>query len=212
MVFSFSVFFKSLVLDFHASRAAVSFAFSLFNIMGALLIPCTGMLIDRFGAKRVILVFPLLYGLVLCSPRWWGSGLWQLYLLFTVLGIAMASGPAPVPYGVVISHWFNRHRGLALGLSMMGIGIGSVVVPILAQHLITIVGWRAVFAIFGAAALLLPLPVIAGLLQNDPEQPGLQPDGDAENQESKLQSQDQQGLTWDQIWHTPAFRDPICIF
>ena len=55
MIFSFSVFFKSLVEDFHASRAAVSFAFSLFNTVGALLIPCIGMLIDRFGAKRVIL-------------------------------------------------------------------------------------------------------------------------------------------------------------
>src|SRR5258705_6463683 len=119
MVFSFSVFFKSLVLDFHAIRAAVSFAFSLFNIVGALLIPCTGMVIDRFGAKRLILVFTLLYGLVLCSALWVGSSLCQLYLLFPILGVAMASGPAPVPYGVVISHWFNRHRGLALGLSMM---------------------------------------------------------------------------------------------
>ena len=95
MVFSFSVFFKSLVLDFHASRAAVSFAFSLFNIVGALLIPCTGMVIDRFGAKRVILVFTLLYGLVLCSAPWVGSSLWQLYLFFTLLGIAMASGLHP---------------------------------------------------------------------------------------------------------------------
>src|SRR5580704_16668224 len=134
MVFSFSVFFKSLVLDFHASRAAVSFAFSLFNTIGALLIPCTGMIIDRFGAKRVILGFTLLYGLVLCSSLWVGSSLWQLYLLFTILGVAMASGPAPVPFGVVISHWFNRHRGLALGLSVMGIGIGSVVVRVLVQH------------------------------------------------------------------------------
>jgi MFS family permease len=50
-VFSFSVFFKSLVLDFHASRAAVSFAFSLFNLVGALWLPCTGVLIDRFGAS-----------------------------------------------------------------------------------------------------------------------------------------------------------------
>src|ERR1700751_74139 len=82
MVFSFSVFFKSLVLDFHASRAAVSFAFSLFNIVGALLIPCTGMFIDRFGAKPVILASTLLYALVLCSALWVGSGLWQLYLLF----------------------------------------------------------------------------------------------------------------------------------
>jgi len=212
MVFSFSVFFKSLVLDFHASRATVSFAFSLFNIVGALLIPCTGMLIDRFGAKRIILVSTLLYGLALCSALWVGSSLWQLYLLFTILGVAMASGPAPVPYGVVISHWFNRHRGLALGLSMMGIGIGSVVVPILAQHLITLVGWRAAFAIFGAAVLLLPLPVIAALLQNDPGQRGLQPDGDEKTQISKLQSQDKQGLTWHEIWHTPAFWTLICIF
>ena len=143
MIFSFSVFFKSLVVDFHASRAAVSFAFSLFNTVGALLIPCIGMLIDRFGAKRVILLFTLLYGLGLCSALWVGSALWQLYLLFAMLGVAMASGPSPVPYGVVIAHWFNRHRGLALGLSMMGIGVGSVVVPILTQRLIAGFGWRA---------------------------------------------------------------------
>ena len=110
LVFSFSVFFKSLVVDFHANRAAVSFAFSLFNVVGALWLPGTGVLIDRFGAKRVILVSTLLFGLVLCSALWVGSNLWQLYLFFAVLGIAMSSGPAPVPYGVVISHWFNRHR------------------------------------------------------------------------------------------------------
>jgi MFS family permease len=212
MVFSFSVFFKSLVLDFHASRAAVSSVFSLFNIVGALLIPCTGMVIDRFGAKRVILAFTLLYGLVLCSARWVGSSLWQLYLLFTILGVATASGPSPVPYGVVISHWFNRHRGLALGVSMMGIGIGSVLVPIVAQRLITSFGWRAAFAIFGAAVLLLPLPVIAALLQNDPAQRGLRPDGDHENQLTQLHSQNKQGLTWNEIWHSPTFWILISIF
>jgi len=73
MVFSFSVFFKSLVLDFHASRAAVSLAFSLFNIVGALWLPGTGMLIDRFGGKRVILGSSLVYGLVLGSALSVGS-------------------------------------------------------------------------------------------------------------------------------------------
>jgi MFS family permease len=212
MVFSFSVFFKSLVVDFHASRAAVSFAFSLFNFVGALWLPGTGVLIDRFGAKRVIIPATLLYGLVLISGLRVGSSLWQLYLFFTVLGIAMASGPAPVPYGVVISHWFNRHRGLALGLSMMGIGIGSIVVPMLAQRLITMFGWRMAFAIFGAAVLLLPLPVIAALLQNDPRQRGLRPDGDERNQVSHLPRQDKQGLTWHEIWHSPSFWTMICIF
>jgi MFS family permease len=124
----------------------------------------------------------------------------------------MASGPAPVPYGVVISHWFNRHRGLALGLSMMGIGIGSVAVPILAQRLITSFGWRATFAIFGAAVLLLPLPILAALLQNDPAERGLQPDGDEKNLLSPLPPQDKQGMTWHQIWHSPTFWILISIF
>jgi MFS family permease len=212
MVFSFSVFFKSLVVDFHANRAAVSFAFSLFNAVGALLIPCIGMLIDRFGAKRVILLFTLLYGIGLCSALWVGSALWQLYLLFTALGVAMASGPSPVPYGVVISHWFNRYRGFALGLSMMGIGVGSVVVPILTQRLIASFGWRTAFAIFGGAVILLPLPVLAALLQNDPEQHGLLPDGDEKSPVSRVEPQEKQGLTWHEIWHSSAFWMLICIF
>ena len=212
LVFSFSVFFKSLVVDFHANRAAVSFAFSLSNVVGALWLPGTGVLIDRFGAKRVILVSTLLFGLVLCSALWVGSSLWQLYLFFAVLGIAMSSGPAPVPYGVVISHWFNRHRGLAMGLSMMGIGIGSVVVPMLSQRLIAIFAWRMTFAIFGAAVLLLPLPVIAALLQNDPRQRGLQPDGDETVRDSSLPPQNKQGLSWREIWHSPTFWILICIF
>jgi MFS family permease len=211
-VFSFSVFFKSLVEDFHASRAAVSFAFSLFNFLGALWLPGTGWFIDRFGAKRVILASTLLFGLVLCSALWVGSGLWQLYLFFTILGVAMASGPAPVPYGVVISHWFNRHRGLALGLSMMGIGIGSIVVPMLAQHLIAMFGWRMAFAIFGAAVLLLPIPVIVAFLQNDPGERGLQPDGDEQIRDSSPPLQDKQGLSWREIWHSPTFWILIFIF
>jgi MFS family permease len=212
LIFSFSVFFKPLIVDFHASRSSVSFAFSLFNLVGALSIPCTGMVIDRFGAKRVILAFTLVYGLLLCSALWVGSSLWQLYLFFIVLGVAMASGPSPVPYGVVISHWFNRHRGLALGLSMMGIGIGSVAVPIIAQRLITIFGWRTAFAMFGVAVLLLPLPVIAALLQDDPEELGLRPDGDEKHPLSILAPQDKEGLSWREIWHSPTFWILICIF
>jgi MFS family permease len=212
IVFSFSVFFKSLAVDFHASRAAVSFAFSLQNTVGAVWIICTGFLIDRFGAKRVLLVSTLLYGLVLCSALWVGTSLWQLYLLFAVVGVALASGPAPVPYGVVISHWFNRHRGLALGLAMMGIGIGSLAVPILAQRLIAMYGWRITFAIFGGATLLLPLPILAAFLQNDPAQRGLRPDGDEEDQVSPLPQQNKQGLSWHEIWHKPTFWIMICIF
>jgi len=211
-VFSFSVFFKSLAGDFHASRAAVSFSFSLFNFVGALWLPGTGALIDRFGARRVILVSTLLFGLVLCSAWWVGGSLWQLYLFFSVLGIAMASGPAPVPYGTVISHWFDRRRGLAMALAMMGIGIGSIVVPILVERLIAAHGWRITFIVFGVAVLLLPLPLLYAWLEDDPSQRGLHPDGDVQAGNSRPPSQDQPGDHWREIWHSPTFWNLVCIF
>jgi MFS family permease len=212
VVFSFSVFFKPMVADFHASRAAVSFAFSLANTMGALSIPCVGMVIDRFGAKRLIVVSTFFYSLVLCAALWVGVSLWQLYLFYALLNIAMTAGSAPVPYGVVISHWFNRYRGLALALAMMGIGIGSVVLPILAERLIAMFGWRSTFAIFGGAVLLVPLPVLAAGLQNDPEQRGLQPDGDERATLLHVQPQAKTGMNWHEIWHSPTFWQLLCIF
>ncbi len=209
-VFSFAVFFKSLVHDFHASRAAISFAFTLHNVVGALCLTVTGRLIDRFGARRIIVVSTALYGLVLLSAAGLGGSVWPFYVFYAVLGLA-DSGSSPVSFGVVISHWFNRRRGLALGLMMIGIGIGAVVVPVLAQKLIAMFGWRMAYAAFGGAVLLLPLPVIATLLVNDPAERGLLSDG-ACVQRLRQPSTEKQGLSWREIWHHPTFWLMVCIF
>jgi MFS family permease len=209
-VYSFGIFFKSLVTDFHASRASVSFAFTLFNVVAALSVPMTGWLIDRFGARRVILPATVIYAVILLLGMSLGSSIWQFYLFYAALGLA-SSGTNPVPYGVVVSHWFNRRRGLALGLMMLGIGIGAIVVPVVAQRLIATFGWRMAYAVLGCAVLLLPLPVITALLQDDPAQRGLLPDGD---QVTSLSSQPKntQGLSWPEIWHSPTFWLMICVF
>jgi cyanate permease len=112
----------------------------------------------------------------------------------------------------VISHWFNRYRGLALALSMMGIGVGSVVVPVLAERLIAMFGWRSAFAVFGGAVLLVPLPVLAGWLENDPAQRGLLPDGDEKAAVPHLPAQARTGMSWREIWHSPTFWLLLCIF
>ena len=212
LVFSFSIFFKPLVDHFHASRAAVSLAFSLFNFIGALWLPATGVLIDRFGPRRVILVSTIFFGLILGSALWIGTALWQLYVLFSILGIAMTSGPAPVPHAALISRWFDRRRGLALSLSMMGIGAGSIVIPILSQRLISAYNWRIAFAIIGAAVLLLPTPAIAAFLKDDPAQLGLHPDGDIFAGVRTSSQQNTVGLTWHEIWHNRTFWLLVCIF
>jgi len=210
-VFSFGIFFKSLVPEFHASRAAISFAFTLHNVIGAMCAPLVGRLIDRFGARRVILPATATFALILISGRALGTSIWQFYLFYAALGLIGIS-MSPIPYGVVVSHWFNRRRGLALGFMMLGVGLGAIVAPLLAQRLIAAFGWRMAYVIFGFMILLIPLPVVAALLENDPAQRGLLPDGVQPKQGASERQSEIQGLTWHEIWHSPTFWLLICAF
>src|ERR1700682_2757101 len=109
-------------------------------------------------------------------------------------------GAARLPDGVGVSHSFNRHRGLALGFMMLAVGLGGITAPLLAQRLIAAFGWRMAYAIFGFIILLIPLPVIAAFLVNDPAQRGLLADGVEPRQTSSERQLERQGLTWAEIW------------
>ena len=208
-VYSFGVFLKPLVHEFHASRAAISFAFMLHNVVGALLLPAMGRLIDRVGPRRVILALTTMFGLALLSALWIGGGIWQLYVFYTALGVTLSAGPGPVPYGVVISHWFNRRRGLALGLVGLGIGIGAIAIPLLSQRLIVELGWRMAYAVFGGAMLVISLPLVARFLRNDPSECGLLADGADIAAEARASNE---GLSWAQIWRSADFWLMIVVF
>ena len=204
VVLAFGVFFKSLSQDFHASRSAVSLAFTLHNVIGALCTPLFGRLIDRVGARRVILIGTPIFGLILLSSVMLGSRIAFLYLFYVALGLVSGS-TSPVPYGVVVSHWFDRRRGLALGLMAIGLGLGAIFMPLLAQRLIATFGWRTAYATFGGAALLLSMPVVASCLKDDPKQKGLHPDGTVAAHMAPQDTQHNQGLSWHETWHHPTF-------
>jgi MFS family permease len=88
---------------------------------------------------------------------------------------------------------------------MMGIGLGAIFAPLLAQRLIALFGWRIAYMVFGFIVLLIPLPVVAALIENDPAERGLLPDGDESRQQASEQHAENQGLTWHEIWHSPTF-------
>jgi MFS family permease len=94
---------------------------------------------------------------------------------------------------------------------MLGIGVGAIIVPVLAQRLIATFGWRMAYAVLGCAVLFLPLPVITYLLQDDPAQRGLLPDG-AQVTPLSLNPKNTQGLSWPEIWHSRTFWLMICVF
>jgi MFS family permease len=122
-VFSFPVFLKPLMQEFHAGRAAVSLAFTLHLLVGALSNPLAGWLIGRYGTRKVILPAAAIFGVLLLSTTAFSANLWRLYIFYAALGFVIP-GLGPLPYGCVVSHWFDRRRGLALGLMMVGIGSG----------------------------------------------------------------------------------------
>ena len=175
-VFSFSVFLKTLTQDFHATRAAISLGFTLHNLVSAFTAPFAGRLIDRFGSRRVILPTTVIFGLVLLLSLFFTRTLWQLYL-FYMLGGFFGCGTGPVAYGSTVTRWFDKRRGLALAIMMLGIGVGATLMPPVVQRVIATFGWRAAFALYGCAVLVIALPVVNAFLKNSPTEMDLFADG-----------------------------------
>ena len=193
IVYSFSVFIKPLTQELHSNRASISFAFTLANLMQSISSPLVGRLADRFGARRVILTTSTIFALLLISAPLLLAKLWSFYVFYGLLGF-VGTGAAPIPYGKVISRWFDRRRGLALGLTMFGIGSGAILMPALAQRLIALLGWRSTYTVMGLLVLAVSLPVVGLFLKQSPEELGLLPDGAYRKAAQKQNSEE--GLTW----------------
>lgn len=204
VVYSFGIFLKPLAHDFHTGRAAISFAFSLHNIAVAVGAPLAGWLTDRFGARKVILPSTAVVGIVLLSSGFSSSRIWQLYAFFALVGLFEA-GAGPVPYGKVVSHWFDRRRGLALALMIMGFAFGALVLPPFAQYLIAMGGWRLAYRTMGAASLLIALPLVACILKERPEALNLLPDGAPAMPSEHFPKAAETGLSRRDALHTSAF-------
>ena len=201
-VYSFSVFFKPLMQEFHVGRAAISLAFTLKLVTAALCAAPVGWLTDRFGTRRVILTGTAIFGLVLLANRLFSGNIAQFYCFYVILGLTLQT-VGPIPYGSLVSHWFDRARGLALGLTMLGIGLGAVIMPSLAQTLIARCGWSTAYSILGASVLVC-WPVVALVLKEKPEDLGLQPDGALAKMDA-IKKEVRQGLPAREAWRSQDF-------
>lgn len=204
IVYSFGVFIKPLTQELHASRASISFLFTLAALVQSISSPLAGRLADRFGARRVILVSTIIFALLLVFSHLLPPNLWNFYAFFGVLGF-VGSGPAPIPYVKVISRWFDRHRGLALGLAMFGIGAGAILMPALAQKLIAMFSWRAAYLVIGLLILMVSVPLVACFLKESPEEIGLLPDGAIAARNATQQQGSEEGLTWREARRNATF-------
>jgi MFS family permease len=157
-VYTFAVFVKPLSAAFGWNREAISLGFGLAAITLGLVSPLLGRWIDRFGPRRIILPCMTMYGCAIISLAQLHSQLWQFYLTCIVLGV-VGNGAAHLAYSRSISTWFQRRLGMALAFVMVGAGLGAMILPVVAQAIISRSGWRAAYLSLGCLALLLGLPL-----------------------------------------------------
>jgi MFS family permease len=153
--YCFGVFLKPIGLEFHVSHAAMSALFSMITAISFFAAPFTGKIADRYGPRPVVVIGALLLG----SGMILTAHVHSFALLFLTYGVGLGGAVACtyIPSVSAVGQWFKKHRDVALGLTISGIGCGTLVAAPLSAMLIERHGWRTAFEIFGwgGAALLL---------------------------------------------------------
>ena len=158
-VFAFGVFLKPVTQDLHVGREFFSTGLILTSILTALGTLPLGTLLDRWGVRRVLVVGLILYSLGVAAYALMTAAPTMMYLAFGLAGIFGCIG-SPVPYGVAISLWFDRLRGLAIGVAMAGVGLGVAIVPQIAEFYIRHFGWRTAYLMLALTVFVIAwLPV-----------------------------------------------------
>jgi MFS family permease len=166
-IFTFSVFLRPVSDDLHIGRSVLAGALVWGGVTSALCSPLAGMLLDRFGARRVLMTGVVLFAAATAMQSIMTAWVAGIYMLFVLRGLG-AAGPSPPAFAFVITRWFDRQRGLALGIALSGVGLGTAIVPPIAAYLIGAYGWRAAYVGVGATILILGgLPI--ALLIREPD-------------------------------------------
>jgi MFS family permease len=201
--FTVSLFIDHIVADLGISRSVVSLIYGVATLTASLLLPITGRLVDRYGARRMIVVDALTFGLaiMLLSQM---SGPWSLLGMFLMVRF-LGFGSMQLISNTVIAQWFVRRRGLAMGIAGQSLAISLIIYPALSKLLIDELGWRMAWVALGALALAIMLPAGWLFFRDRPELYGLVPDGNAPTAEELETLRQEEHWTLAEARRTPIF-------
>ena len=178
---SFGPSFKPMLLDYDTSRGALSVAMSLNQLFYGLAGPLTGWLTDRYGARAVIIMSTVVMTVGIIGTSL-APNLWVLYVAYGVFTGLGFSGSTTIPFSALLTRWFHRKAGMALGISTAGTPVGHVIIVPAGMYIILVAGWRWAYLVLGAIIALVIFPLAWRLVRPDPRQMGLLPDGDTQAQ------------------------------
>ena len=175
---SFSVFIDPLVERFCWSHGDISLAYAIAFIAGMPAVMIMGWLGDRFGARFLMIgaSFLISAGTLLMGRI---SELWQFYVLYGLFVGSMGHAAFTVLLPVIVTRWFHRHMGLALGIYWAALGAGPMIFAPLFRWLIDTRGWEETFTVVGIGLGVILL-AFSALIHSRPQDKGLRPYGAAD--------------------------------
>jgi MFS family permease len=206
------VFYKPLQEELVSSGAiAAGEAQSMIATSGALTFllagffsPVAGFLVQRRSLRLLMTLGCIILGVGLLLHAQAANPL-TIYASRILMGVSLGF-VGVLPNVILVSNWFRRRRGTALGIVLTGTSIGGFVIPLIATPLLLNYGWRNAMMMVSLLVWMTLLPAVIFLVKNKPEDIGLLPDGDAEPAEqTAVNSQDLPGLTLKRALATPAF-------
>ena len=200
-LYGLPLYYDFMVREFGWSRTMVTSGNAISKlVVGPLFGFGAGWIVDRFGPRRLMMA-----GILMAGGALVGLGLtsaaWTFYFFYFFNALGYVCG-GPLPCQVLVSRWFDRTRGKAMGIAYLGIGIGGAVVPLLAHWLTDLFGWRGSLQAVGVLIVLIAFP-LAYLVREAPPDARLQPSDNAADGARRLQPSD--GLALRTILATPAF-------
>ena len=212
---TFSIFAAPVREEMGWSQSEAYAALLVITFTAALLSPLMGAIVDRFGARRVILASFVAEIAIFASFSVQGPDLTSFYIRYFLLAV-LTLGTTHVAFARVITLWFDRRRGLALGIALAGVGVGGFVWPLFVQAMIETFGWREAYLALAATIAVVALPTILALLRDDPAAVGQFPDGATPPTESGAMltqtSSQRVGFTLSQAARTRTFWQVLVTF
>jgi sugar phosphate permease len=205
-VYTLPLFYPELIREFGWSTEKVTRAATIFFLTGAIITPFVSSFFDRFSARAFMIIGGLatIVGLFSYSSL---HSLTQMTLIYMTFSMSQVCA-GQVPTMMIITRWFKRYRGIAVGITLMGPDVGGAIFPLVVKHVLSIGTWRdALLVLTPISGIMMLLPLIF-LIRSRPEDKGLLPDGDltkAETPEVTSQKSLHVGLTLKDALRMPAF-------
>lgn len=174
-VYAFGLFVVELCAEFNWTRAQVYLAHTITTMVTAVCGPFVGRWVDRHGIQPLMTLGALIGG-VFFALLGLTHFIWYLYGIYFIMAIAQSTS-GQVPVNTMITNWFEKKRGTVLGILATGVGWGGIIMTPLIAWIISVLSWRAAYAILGIARVLLIVPLVTFIFRFRPEEKGLLPDG-----------------------------------